>query len=43
MFGGWAWRPDELEVLLRVKGYAQVRTMASSPQAVTALVVGRKE
>ena len=42
MFGGWAWSAGELEALLRDKGYAQVRTMASSPQAITALVVGRK-
>jgi SAM-dependent methyltransferase len=43
MFGGWAWSAGELEALLRDKGYAQVRTMASSPQAITALIVGRKE
>jgi len=43
MFGGWAWSSGELEALLRDKGYGQVRTMASSPQAITALVVGRKE
>ena len=43
MFGGWAWPSVELETLLCANGYRQVRTMASSPQALTALVVARKE
>jgi precorrin-6B methylase 2 len=43
MFGGWAWPSVELETLLRDNSYRQVRTMASSPQALTALVVARKE
>jgi hypothetical protein len=43
MFGGWAWPSVELETLLCASGYRQVRTMASSPQALTALVVARKE
>jgi precorrin-6B methylase 2 len=42
LFGGYAWPADELTLALRHEGYADVRTLASSPQAITALVVGRK-
>jgi len=43
MFGGWTWSSEELEALLRDNNYGQVRTMAPSPQALTALVAARKE
>jgi hypothetical protein len=42
LFGGYAWPADELASLLRGEGYAEVRTLASSPQAITALVAGRR-
>jgi SAM-dependent methyltransferase len=42
LFGGYAWPEDELTTALRGKGYVDVRTLAPSPQAVNALVVGRK-
>jgi hypothetical protein len=42
LFGGYAWPADELTMALRNKGYADVHTRAPSPQAVNALVVGRK-
>jgi hypothetical protein len=42
LFGGYVWPADELAMLLRDHGYAEARTLASSPQAITALVVGRR-
>jgi hypothetical protein len=42
LFGGYAWPAYELTLALRHEGYADVRALASSPQAITALVVGRK-
>jgi hypothetical protein len=42
MFGGWVATPQEVEALLRSKGFADVRALPSPPTAVTGLVVGQR-
>ncbi len=41
MFGGWPWRPDELEGLLRAQGFHEIRALPTPPQAVTGLLAAR--